>query len=287
MLEQEQYDLAKAEQDRQQSLLEADVRTFAADGTLSEKMAYWEDVLRQHQQLNACIRKLTNAQDHAQAIQSVATDAPAPKFQDALEFNAQETERLLAQTQFELRQTHIDLGQCMGQAESFEPEEVLKVQLDAVNRRIGRLEDYYRALELALEQLHQATTSLQRRFAPRISSKAQEYFRRLTGGRYQRITMESDLSLRTSAQDENETLPPQWRSDGTVDQLYLALRLAVAEELTPDAPLVLDDALVRFDDTRLQAALALLHQAAEHKQILLFTCQSREKNLMDNQSKEK
>ena len=71
----------------------------------------------------------------------------------------------------------------------------------------------------------------------------------------------------------------QWRSDGTVDQLYLALRLAVAEELTPDAPLVLDDAMVRFDDKRLATALNILEETAENKQVILFTCQSREKKL--------
>ena len=70
----------------------------------------------------------------------------------------------------------------------------------------------------------------------------------------------------------------QWRSDGTVDQVYLALRLAVAEELTPDAPLILDDALVRFDDKRLAAALEILSETAENKQVILFTCQSREKS---------
>ena len=64
-----------------------------------------------------------------------------------------------------------------------------------------------------------------------------------------------------------------------MDQLYLALRLAVAEELTPEAPLVLDDAMVRFDDTRLATALNILGEMAEDKQVILFTCQSREKKL--------
>jgi uncharacterized protein YhaN len=61
-----------------------------------------------------------------------------------------------------------------------------------------------------------------------------------------------------------------------VDQLYLALRLAVAEELTPEAPLVLDDALVRFDDIRLERAMEILKTAAQNKQVILFTCQGRE-----------
>ena len=71
-----------------------------------------------------------------------------------------------------------------------------------------------------------------------------------------------------------------WRSDGTVDQLYLALRLAVAEELTRDTPLILDDALARFDDTRLAAALELLTREAEQRQVILFTCQNREKQYL-------
>jgi uncharacterized protein YhaN len=55
--------------------------------------------------------------------------------------------------------------------------------------------------------------------------------------------------------------------------------MAVAEELTPDAPLVLDDAMVRFDDDRLASALDILAEMAENKQVILFTCQSREMKL--------
>ena len=78
--------------------------------------------------------------------------------------------------------------------------------------------------------------------------------------------------------DEETLHDALWRSDGTIDQLYLALRLAVAEELTPDSPLILDDALVRFDDTRMQAALAILEDMAKARQVILFTCQQREGN---------
>ena len=61
-----------------------------------------------------------------------------------------------------------------------------------------------------------------------------------------------------------------------MDQLYLAVRLAVAEALTPASPVVLDDALVRFDDTRMAAAMELLKEESVNKQILVFTCQERE-----------
>ena len=100
----------------------------------------------------------------------------------------------------------------------------------------------------------------------------------MTGGRYQRLSMGEDFSLQAGTGDEETLHDALWRSDGTIDQLYLALRLAVAEELTPESPLILDDALVRFDDTRMQAALAILEDMAKSRQVILFTCQQREGN---------
>ena len=109
-----------------------------------------------------------------------------------------------------------------------------------------------------------------------IATRAQMLFSQLTNDRYDRLTLGEDLSLYAGAHGEDTLRTALWRSDGTMDQLYLALRLAVSEALTPDAPLVLDDALVRFDEVRLEAAMNILKSMAQNKQILLFTCQARE-----------
>jgi len=142
------------------------------------------------------------------------------------------------------------------------------------------LEDVYQALVLAQNVLTQAANELQRRFAPKLTREAQSLFEKLTGGRYKEVTMEQDLSVRASAVGETTPVSMLWRSDGTADQLYLALRLAVSRELIPDAPLVLDDALVRFDDDRLALAMGILQEEAALRQVLLFTCQTREVHSM-------
>jgi uncharacterized protein YhaN len=157
--------------------------------------------------------------------------------------------------------------------------DAIQKELDVVRQRIVKLEQTYSALEYAQNALTAARAELQRRFAPRITKRTQELFAKLTGGRYNRLTLGEDLSVQAGATGEDTLRSQQWRSDGTIDQLYLALRLAVAQELTPKAPLVLDDALVRFDDDRLTAAVDILRQEAENKQVILFTCQGREKNL--------
>ena len=91
-------------------------------------------------------------------------------------------------------------------------------------------------------------------------------------------TIAVDFSLQAGAGQEETLRDALWRSDGTMDQLYLALRLAVAEELTPHAPLILDDVLVRFDDKRMGAAIGVLRELAQSRQIVLFSCQGREEN---------
>ena len=174
--------------------------------------------------------------------------------------------------QEQLRQLHLRLGQCQGRMAAIGEPDGIRRELEQVRQRLERLELTEQALILAQQTLAQAREELQRRFAPGISKNAQRIFARLTGGRYDRLTLGQDLSVEAGAQGEDTLRSPLWRSEGTADQLYLALRLAVAEELTPDAPLILDDALIRFDDERLATALDILQELSERKQVIVFSC---------------
>ncbi len=235
--------------------------------------------LEKHNHLEEQRKLLRQADDVLQALSGAGKQVLPPEHPDDLTYSRQETEKLLSDTTYEEHRLQQLLGQCQGQMEALGQEESLRAQQQQIIGRIAELEKYYRALNVAQEMLQKATQELQRRFAPRISQRAQELFARLTGQRYQRLSLCQDLSVEAGAQDENTLRGTLWRSDGTVDQLYLALRLAVAEELTPEAPLVLDDALVRFDDVRLAAALKILQEESEQKQVILFTCQSREQGM--------
>ena len=245
---------------------------------LTESTKYWRQTLAMWDALMDASRDLRQAEHHLTTLQSMAKPAHAPAQPDTLTYTLPETDRLLSDAADQLHQLHSRLGQCQGQTEVLGSGEALQRELEQLNARIASLERTYTALDYAQKALEDAKIELQRRFAPRITKQAQNLFTQLTDGRYDRMTLAQDLSIHAAAEKEDALRSHQWRSDGTVDQLYLALRLAVAKELTPHAPLILDDALVRFDDTRLAAALRILRQEAEKKQVLLFTCQSREKN---------
>jgi len=239
----------------------------------------WDAVAKEWKILADMQRDFQRTQSQIAALQAMAKDVPAPTQPDELTQTLPETDALLNNAAFEQKQNQMRLGQYQGQADALGQESVLRQKLKQVRARIEKLEETYQALEIAQQALSTATNELQRRFAPRISKRAQELFEKLTDGRYRKVALTEDLSVHTGTEEENTLRPSLWRSDGTVDQLYLALRLAVAEELTPDAPLVLDDAMVRFDDKRLAVALDILEEMADNKQVILFTCQSREKKL--------
>lgn len=241
----------------------------------------WQEIIAAWEDLEQARITAAQAQQHLQTLRSVVKTVAAPALPDTLTYPEEETNRLLICAMQEQKHLEHELGQCSGQLERLGNAATLTKELEKVQRRIHALEQTNDALEQALTTLTAARQELQRRFAPRITHRAQELFGKLTGDRYDRYVLAEDLSVQAGARGEDVLHSQQWRSDGTVDQLYLALRLAVAGELIPDAPLVLDDALVRFDDERLKAALQILSREAQDKQVILFTCQSREKDLLE------
>ena len=243
-----------------------------------------ETALQHHRTYGDALRERTRLTEMVTTLESAHREVMPPEAADSLTFTMPETERILSDVTAEIRQLHVRQGQCQGRMEALGNPEVLKQQLEKMNGRIAELEKIYQAAVLAQQTLENAKQELQRRFAPRISQRAQELFAQLTAGRYQRLSLGEDFSLGTATEGEDTLHSALWRSDGTADQLYLALRLAVAEELTPQAPLVLDDAFVRFDDDRLKEILKLLKQSGEEKQVILFTCQSRERKIMEELS---
>ena len=240
---------------------------------------FWQEICTARNACGKARQEYHRAQNHLETLSAMVRPVEKPAGPDTLKLSEAETEKLLGECAQEQQRLQNRLGQYQGRMDILGDRDELQRQLEQKNRRIEKLEETYAALTIAQDTLTQARAELQRRFAPRITRRAQKLLSDMTGGRYHSVAMSDDFSLRAGADKEEILRDALWRSDGTMDQLYLALRLAVAEELTPEAPLVLDDVLVRFDDVRMKAAVELLQDLAQQKQILLFTCQGREETV--------
>lgn len=270
------YRDAITEIDREKAVLSAKLSALTLGKPISEIQELWSSQLHLSEELTQRKTALASAQSHEETIRAVLKPVPAPETRDDLSYTEAETKTLLSRAESALVSAENQLQKLSGQLGLLGEKEAYNRELAAISQRIQALNEHYTALTLALETAQTASEHLQRRFAPAISKEAEKLFSSLTGGRYEKLLLSRDFTVEASAEGETTLHDSRFRSDGTIDQLYLALRLAVSKTLSPNAPLVLDDALVRFDDTRLKAALALLQNEAAQKQVILFTCQSRE-----------
>ena len=156
----------------------------------------------------------------------------------------------------------------------------LQARVQALDGRLDRLRRRYDALTLARKVLEQADAEVRARFAPTLCQRTGELFSELTEGRYDRVSLDRTMHVTVHPSGASVDRPLSVLSGGTADQLYLALRLAICELLLPDAPIILDDALVYFDDNRAKIALRMLRRMSRDRQILLFTCQGRERRIL-------
>lgn len=156
---------------------------------------------------------------------------------------------------------------------------VISSRIAEVTEELSRQELVYNSLEAARAALSDANTELQTRFSPVISKRAGEYMSLLTGGRYSDIVFDKAFNAMAKSSGEAVSRSILSLSEGTADQIYLALRLAMSSLILSGdepAPIILDDTLVNFDNNRMAHAIRLLRKMSETRQIILFTCHDRE-----------
>ena len=219
----------------------------------------------------------------AQQLQDLQPPTGAP--QTAPAQTEAELEQELTQLQGRLAVCASVVHRLSGQISACGDPDALTARADELENTISSLSAEYDAIALAMSTLDSANTALQNRFSPALGKRAAEIFRELTDGRYSGVVL--DRSFHLSAEPAGDTVyrDAQLLSAGAADQLYLAVRLAICELVLPTEdppPLVLDDALTNYDDARCTAALQWLRKEAKHRQILLFTCHSREAEFFRN-----
>lgn len=171
------------------------------------------------------------------------------------------------------------IAQIQGRLAAIGQPDDLERQLRSMQEQLAQLQGEYDALAMALGSLRTANVALQNRFSPELGRRAAEIFADMTGSDWSSILLDREFHLSAETDRDPTRRNVQLLSTGTADQLYLAVRLAICEMILPpeqNPPLILDDALLTFDDMRLGKTLDYLTRLGEKRQILLFTCQGRE-----------
>ena len=138
-----------------------------------------------------------------------------------------------------------------------------------------------RSYNIAKDCMMRAYEQMKENISPRFTQNLCDIISKVSDGRYKNVVLTDDEGLNVEIQ--NGSYVPAYRlSTGTIDQMYLSLRLSALNELSGESlPIILDEAFAYFDDERLANVLKYLKTNFESNQIILFTCSKREIELLE------
>lgn len=152
---------------------------------------------------------------------------------------------------------------------------VLGSEISRMEAEYAEISAEYDAIALAIDTMREADEDIQSRFSPALGKLAAEYMQFVTDGKYDGVMLDRDFSATVHEAGGNVPRNAEYLSAGTLDLMYLAVRLAVCSLALPESancPLIIDDALVNFDADRRRQAMALLEKIAQERQVILFAC---------------
>lgn len=176
-------------------------------------------------------------------------------------------------------------------------EHKLIIENDTISEHMGRLNDVeeqlsdlyekeenIRKLEfsisLAKEKLDEAYEELKADIVPHIEQSIKNNIAETTNGNYLNVIYNDRLGLLVE-NTVGETITIDKLSMGTIDQMYLGFRFAIAEKIN-NAPIFLDETFAYYDDERLENILKVLEEKSKTTQIIIMTCSDREKRILEN-----
>lgn len=151
----------------------------------------------------------------------------------------------------------------------------------------AKLEEEYQALmfqneaiELAKQELEKAYYQMKKKVTPKFTNELSEVMKKISNGKYTNIKLDEKDGLIVEIEN-GDYIPADFLSIGTIDQLYLSLRLGAGAQISEETlPIILDEAFAYYDKERLENILEFLHKEYSNRQIIILTCTDREKAIL-------
>ncbi len=149
------------------------------------------------------------------------------------------------------------------------------------NGKLVNLKKLEKSMNLAKEVLENSYNKMKNTVTPKFTENLSKTIAKISKDKYNKVKLNDETGLVVELENGNY-IPVNRLSIGTIDQLYLSLRLAMAQELsTEKMPILLDEAFAYYDNERLENILSYLVERFKDHQIIIFTCTNREKEMLN------
>ena len=165
----------------------------------------------------------------------------------------------------------------------------LEETLQAKKEEYNNLKNQEDIINITIENLEQAYEEMKTTITPKFTENLSKNIEEISNGKYSKVTI-NDESGMVVENNRGEYINANNLSTGTIDQLYLSLRLSMIEDLSKESlPIILDETFAYFDNTRLENAIKYLIKLTQgenikNHQVIIFTCTNREKEILEKQN---
>lgn len=200
--------------------------------------------------------------------------------EDAFDLEDDILDKKIADRNEKINSLKIEIGAKQNQKELMSDEigDLLKINesLDELEEEKKELLSLNNSYNLARECLENAYENIRNSLSPEFINKLSEIVSEVSNGKYKEINFTDTDGLVVQIED-GRFLPVERLSQGTIDQMYLGLRLSTIDTISKEKmPIILDETFAFFDDDRLENVLKFINDKYEDRQIIIFTCSKRE-----------
>ena len=136
-------------------------------------------------------------------------------------------------------------------------------------------------INLTKEFLNKAYIEMKNNITPKFTENMSNNIAKISNNKYTKVGINDEKGLIVE-NEYGEYIPAERLSTGTIDQLYLSLRLSMIDDLsTEKMPIILDEAFAYYDDYRMENILKFLSDNMNNHQVIIFTCTKREQEILD------
>lgn len=184
----------------------------------------------------------------------------------------------ISDNKIKLHSTKLDKDNIIPKLESLASLEEEYVELE---EQYNELYNKNEQINLVKQEIEKAYEIMKKDITPKFTSNLSKIIEKISMGKYKNVQFDETQGMIVEVQNGNY-MSAKNLSVGTIDELYLSLRLSAGTDLSKEAlPIILDETFAYFDNSRLENILKYLNEEYKDRQIILFTCTNREKDVLN------
>ena len=155
-------------------------------------------------------------------------------------------------------------------------------EYESLQEQLTELQEKNKCILATKDLLEKAYEKMKNNVTPKFTQNLSDIACNISNGKYKKVIFNEEKGLVVELEN-GEYISANRLSAGTIDELYLSLRLSMLDEISNEKmPIILDEAFAYFDDERLKNSLIFLAEQSKEHQIIILTCSNREKQILDS-----